>query len=132
MRFGSESRAELSRADAELAQVIAAARQGRQAVDCAPLARAPAARPASSRKPEPARRGERLSRDGRAVRLPATLTPARAAASSAAASADREPVVEIQRGGDVVGNHGVAIGLDADPSGIVILRYRLTHVASPE
>ena len=48
-----------------------------------------------------------------------------------AQSSERDPVVEIQRGGDIVWNNGLSMGVEADPTGIVILRYGLTHVAAP-
>jgi hypothetical protein len=39
--------------------------------------------------------------------------------------------LEIPRGGDVVWNSGLEMGVEADPDGIVILRYGLTHIAAP-
>ncbi|HEX3483366.1 MAG TPA: hypothetical protein VHT91_50490 [Kofleriaceae bacterium] len=47
-----------------------------------------------------------------------------------ASPAEEDPVVEIQRGGDIVWNDGAPTGVEADPDGIVILRFALNHVAA--
>jgi hypothetical protein len=117
------SRTELSSADAGLAQVLAAARQGNQSADCGAVI-------AGSRKegkPSAVWSGKLRSREGRR----ASTAAAAGAPRPAHAAAEPDPIVEIQRGGDIVWNNGLSMGLDADPDGIVILRYALTHVAAP-
>jgi hypothetical protein len=114
------SRGELSSADSELTQVLASARQGIQGADCGSPLRATAA-------------GSRIEHKAGKVRS-VTLQPrgGRPVPAGALKRAGREedPVVEIQRGGDIVWNNG-AMELGADAEGIVILRYGLTHVAAP-
>jgi hypothetical protein len=119
------SRRELSHADAELAQVIADARQGHESADCGePFQRAIT----GPRKKTSERRVTHLGGSGAPPVQPRRTRPKASSPSPPASEAD--PVVEIQRGGDVVWNHG-AMGVAADPDGIVVLRYRLTHVAAP-
>jgi hypothetical protein len=113
------SRNELSQADAELAQVIADARQGNESGDCGEQFHRAVTGP----------RKKSISSQGGGER---PATPARRQArpklpKAASKGVEEDPVIEIQRGGDVVWNDGVA----ADPDGIVVLRYRLTHVAAP-
>lgn len=93
------SRHELSRADAGLADVLEAARRGREAADCgAPFQAAVAG-----------------SRKGTARRPALHTNPDLG-----------KPVVEIQRGGYVEFG-GAQSGVEADPDGIVVLRYELRH-----
>lgn len=115
------SRNELSRADAGLADVLAAARQGREATDCgAPFQAAVA----GSHKENTERRGwnggQREARAALASQSGPGHTP----------SPDLgKPVVEIQRGGYVEFG-SVQSGVEADPDGIVVLRYELKHISA--
>jgi hypothetical protein len=106
------SRNELSRADAGLAEVLAAARRGREATDCgAPFQAAVA----GSRKRTTGRRGWNGG-------------PREARAAPPVPNPDLgKPVVEIQRGGYVEFG-GAQSGVEADPDGIVVLRYELRHI----
>jgi hypothetical protein len=108
------SRHELLRADAGLAEVLAAARRGRETTDCGAPFQAAVAGP---RKRATARRGWNGGpRDARAARQ--------------AAKPDLgKPVVEIQRGAYVEFG-GVLSGVEADPDGIVVLRYELQHISA--
>lgn len=96
---------ELSLADSRLAAAFTAARQAGQAADCGGPFRAALAGPSQAR-PAPGP----LRSDRSPPMPPATK---------------REPVVVIERGGDVVWNSGV----NGDTSGIAVLRYGFTHVA---
>lgn len=96
------SRHALSRADAGLAEVLAAARRGREARDCGASFQATVA---GSRK--------------RTTRRPALHTTPDLG----------KPVVEIQRGAYVEFG-GAQSGVAADPDGIVILRYELKHISA--
>lgn len=118
------SRSELSSSDSELAQVIATARQGNQSVDCGPSFRDKVSGP----RKDSSGAGARSGKSSRARRPAASTTGARR--SQRTELSEEDPIVEIQRGGDVVWNNGVPMGVDADPDGIVILRYGLTHVAA--
>lgn len=121
------SQSELSSSDAGLAQVIAAARQGSQSTDCGSPLRTAARGSRKERKPNGVWSGKLGARGKRPPpRGTASGTPRRMKAS-----AEQDPVVEIQRGGDVVWNSGLEMGVEADPDGIVILRYGLTHIAAP-
>ena len=115
------SRTELSGSDAGLAQVIAAARQGNRSADCGASFQAAVAGSGKQRAPKEAWSGNLAGRKGPQP------------SPQASGSAEPDPVVEIQRGGDIVWNDdGVSMGLEADPNGVVVLRYGLTHVpASP-
>jgi hypothetical protein len=106
------SRHELSRADAGLADVLAAARRGREATDCgAPFQAAVA----GSHKRTTGRRGWNGG-------------PREASAAPPATNPDLgKPVVEIQRGG-YVELGGSQSGVEADSDGIVVLRYELKHI----
>jgi hypothetical protein len=108
------SRHELSRADAGLADVLAAARRGRETTDCgAPFQAAVA----GSRKGTIRRRGWN---GGQREASAARPTP----------SSDLgKPVVEIQRGGYVEFG-GTQSGVEADPDGVVVLRYELQHISA--
>jgi hypothetical protein len=121
------SRIELSRSDAELTQVIASARQGSQSADCATSLRAPVAGPPGERKAKRVWSGSSQPR----ARRPAPPGAPSVARKRTSARPEDDPVVEIQRGGDIVWNNGTWMGVEADPEGIVILRYGLTHVAAP-
>lgn len=116
------SRVELSRADSELAEAIAAARRG--SADCGQPFHAAPLGPA--RAPGPARVWS--GKPGAAGRRPA---PDTTRGKPRAPAPEDDPVVEIQRGGDIVWNDGAPVGVDADPDGIVILRFALNHVAAP-
>jgi hypothetical protein len=114
------SRNELSRADAGLADVLAAARRGRETTDCgAPFE----ATVAGIRKGNTGYRGwNGGQREARAAQ------PVRHSGAEYAPSPDPgKPVVQIQRGGYVEFG-GVQSGVEADPDGIVILRYDLKHI----
>lgn len=108
------SRHELSLSDAGLADVLAAARRGREATDCgAPFQAAVA----GSRKGTTRRRGWNGG-------------PREARAAPPAPNPDLgKPVVEIQRGGYVEFG-GAQSGVETDPDGIVILRYELKHISA--
>lgn len=121
------SRLELSSADSGLAQVLAAARQGNQSADCGTPFRAAVAGLRKEGKPNAVWSGKLRAREGRR----GSTDAAPGAPKRATTGAEQDPVVEIQRGGDIVWNDGLSMGLDADPDGIVILRYGLTHVAAP-
>ena len=119
------SRTELSNSDSGLAQVLAAARHGSQSADCGPAFQTAVVGSGQQHKPKEARSGN--------------LSGHRSSASSPTATASRTltardvepvPVVEIQRGGDIVWNDGVSMGLEADPDGVVVLRYGLIHVTA--
>jgi hypothetical protein len=115
------SRNELSRADAGLADVIATARQGRETADCgAPFQ----AGVAGSRKENT---GRRSWNGGQREARAAPLAPH--TGEGHAPNPDLgKPVVEIQRGGYVEFG-GVQLGVEADPDGIVVLRYELKHIS---
>jgi hypothetical protein len=118
------SRGELSSADSELTQVIASARQGIQSADCGSPLRTTAAGSRIEHKASRVWSGTSQPRGGRQASPSVPFgTPKRT-------GREEDPVVEIQRGGDIVWNNG-AMELGADPEGIVILRYGLTHVAAP-
>jgi hypothetical protein len=108
------SRHELSRADAGLADVLAAARRGREATDCSAPFQAAVA---GSRKGTAGRRGWNGG-------------PREASSAPPAPNPDLDkPVVEIQRGGYVEFG-GAQSGVEADPDGIVVLRYELKHISA--
>jgi hypothetical protein len=120
------SRVELSSSDSGLAQVLTAARQGNQSADCGTSFRATVAGSRKENEPNAVWSGKLRSRESRHLATDtASRTPKRTKVS-----AEQDPVVEIQRGGDIVWNNGMPMGLEADPDGIVILRYGLTHVAA--
>ena len=113
---------ELSRADAGLADVLAAARRGRETTDCgAPFESAVA----GSRKGHTRHRGwnggQRKARAAQPVR----------GAESAPSPDPGRPVVQVQRGAYVEFG-SVQSGIEADPDGIVILRYELKHIPAGE
>ena len=108
------SRHELSLADAGLADVLAAARRGREATDCGAPFQAAVAGP---RKGATRRRGWNGG-------------PREAGAAPPTPNPDLgKPVVEIQRGGYVEFG-GAQSGVEADPDGIVVLRYELKHISA--
>ena len=118
------SRKELSRADINLADVLAAARRGRETTDCgAPFQAAIAG----------SRKGDTAHRDwnGGQHEARAALPVPDSGAGNASNPNLGKPVVQIQRGGYVEFG-GVSSGVEADPDGIVILRYELKHVAVGE
>jgi hypothetical protein len=117
------SRKELSRADTGLADVLAAARRGRETTDCgAPFQVAIA----GSRKGDTELRGwNGGQREARAA-LPVPVSGAGYAPNPNLS----KPVVKIQRGGYVEFG-GVSSGVEADPDGIVVLRYELKHMSVP-
>ena len=113
------SRSELSHADAGLADVIAAARVGRETADCGTAFRGALAGQ---------RKANTVPRDwngGQGV--------ARASQRGPHGERKRDPnlagkpVVEIERGGKVMFG-GVQSGVEADSDGLVVLRYVLKHV----
>lgn len=114
------SRNELSRADAGLADVLAAARRGRETTECGAPFEAAVAR---SRKGDTRRRG---SNEGQRKARPALLVPHSGAEYAPDPDPDK-PVVQIQRGAYVEFG-GVQSGVEADPDGIAILRYELKHI----
>jgi hypothetical protein len=117
------SRVELPRNATELAQAIAGARHGNKDADC----RAPQPRTDPRSRPR-AKLGRRANAAPRTPPL-TMLLPRAGAAKTPPEEAD--PVVVIQRGGDIVWNPGIGVGLQPDPDGVVVLRYGLTHVAAP-
>src|SRR5262249_25706664 len=122
------SRAELSYADSGLADVIAAARQGRETVDCGAPLRSAVAGPSTS--PQPRRNGSRGARGSADSTPPTGAGHARPPVRPAPPQPDR-PVVEIERGGEIAFHEGTQPGVGADLDGIVILRYELKHVPAP-
>jgi len=120
------SRADLSSSDSELAQVLDSARTGSQAADCGSPFRVAVSGARSESKTNRAWSGNSPLRGKR----PASPGAAPGRTRQPALPHEEDPVVEIQRGGDIVWNNG-ALGVEADPAGIVILRYGLTHVAAP-
>lgn len=121
------SRTELSTSDTGLAQVIAAARQGSRSADCGTSFQTAVA--GSGKQPRPKAAWSSQSRGHiRPSAAPATAT---GAPTQASGSAEPDPVVEIQRGGDIVWNEGMPMGVEADPDGVVVLRYGLTHESAP-
>jgi hypothetical protein len=118
------SRNELSRADAGLADVLAAARRGRETTDCgAPFQAAVA----GSRKGDTGRPGRNGGQRDAWAALPAPNSRAEYAPDPDLG----KPVVQIQRG-VYVEFGGVQSGVEADPDGIVILRYELKHISAGE
>jgi hypothetical protein len=114
------SRNELSRADASLADVLAAASRGREITECdAPF--------------EPAVTGSRKADTRRQVwnggprKARATMPTPYSGAGYAPSRDPGKPVVQIQRG-VYVEFGGVQSGVEADPDGIIILRYELQHI----
>ncbi|HET7499649.1 MAG TPA: hypothetical protein VFK02_01555 [Kofleriaceae bacterium] len=104
------SQSELSTADTELAQLIVSARRGHERSDCTqPLA---------------------VHKDGRPSQQAPRKVPAPGPRQAPPKRHEAEPVVEIQRGGDIVWKHGT-LGVEADPDGIVVLRYGLNHLEAP-
>lgn len=120
------SRVELSDSNSELAPVIASARQGGQSADCGSPFRAAVA---GSRNEHKANRVWSGNPQFRGNRQASSSAPT-GTSKRTKAPPEEDPVVEIQRGGDIVWNNG-AMGVEADPDGIVILRYGLSHVAAP-
>jgi hypothetical protein len=118
------SRNELSRADAGLADVLAAARRGRETTDCG--ARFESA-VTGSRKGNTGHRGW----NGGSRKSRAAQPVPHSGAESAPSPDPGRPVVQIQRGGYVEFG-GVQSGVEADPDGIVILRYELKHLSASE
>jgi hypothetical protein len=116
------SRSELSHADAGLADVLAAARRGRETAECgAPFQGAIA----GSRKGNTGHRGW----NGGGQREARAGQPALHRGEGHAPNPDLgKPVVEVQRGG-YVRFGGVQSGIEADPDGIVVLRYELKHIS---
>lgn len=126
------SRAELARADAGLAGVIAAARQGRETVDCGAQLSSAMAGPYKGNKPHRGWKGgwnggRRGSADSKP---PPAAGRARPPVRAANPEVDR-PVVEIERGGDISLDGGTQSGVAADLDGIVVLRYELEHDPAP-
>jgi hypothetical protein len=117
------SRIELSRADSALAQVIAAARQGNQSSDCGTPFRAAITGSHGQTKPPKAWSGKprAASPPGRS-RKAKPMDP----------QTEDDPVIEIQRGGDIIWNNSIPPGVEADPNGIVVLRFNLNHVAAQQ
>lgn len=116
------SRKELSRADTGLADVLAAARRGRQTTDCGASFQAAIA---GSRK------GDTEHRDWNGGQREARALPVPASRAGYASKLNLgKPVVQIQRGGYVEFG-GISSGVEADPDGIVVLRYELKHMSVP-
>lgn len=122
------SRAELAYTDSGLADVIAAARQGRETADCEGPLRGATAGLYNSNKPRRSwSRGRRGSVDSKPLPAAGRAKPP---ARSANTGADR-PVVEIERGGDIISKEEAQSGVEPDLDGIVILRYELQHDPAP-
>jgi hypothetical protein len=118
------SRNELSRADAGLGDVLAAARRGRETADCgAPFE----ATVAGSRKVD----AERRDWNGGQREASAALPAPHSGAESVPSPDPGKPVVQIQRGGYVEFG-GVRSGVETDSDGIVILRYEFKHIPAGE
>jgi predicted Ser/Thr protein kinase len=116
------SRNELSLADAGLAGVLAAARRGREATDCGAPFQAAVAR---SHKGNTGQRGWNGG-----PREASAVPPALRGGKEHVPNPDLDkPVVEIQRGGYVEFG-GAQSGVEADPDGIVVLRYELKHASA--
>jgi hypothetical protein len=116
------SRKELSRADTGLADVLAAARRGRETTDCGASFQAAIA---GSRKGDTERRGWNGGQ-----REPRAALPVPDSGAGYAPNPNLgKPVVRIQRGGYVEFG-GVSSGVEADPDGIVILHYELNHLSA--
>jgi len=111
------SRDELSRADARLADALAAARHGRETTDCGAPFQAAVSRPGNGNTGGRAWNGrqQKARADGPGASLvgPPDLG---------------KPVVEIQRGAYVECG-AVQSGVSSDPDGVVVLRYDLKHVS---
>jgi len=107
------SRTELSQADSVLANAIGAARPGTQSAECGPPLKAALIG---------ANKRNKVAKVWRGLQgAPAhTLT----------SNDEPEPLVEIHRGGEIVWNGGLQIGVAADSDGIVIQRYSLIHRAT--
>jgi hypothetical protein len=116
------SRNELSHADAGLADVLAAARRGRETTDCGAPFQAAVAGP---RKGDTGRRGWNGGQRETRAALPVPYSGAGYAPSPDLG----KPVVQIQRGGYVEFG-GVQSGIEADLDGIVVLRYELKHISA--
>ena len=98
---------EISSTDTGLASAIATARRGREHADCSSIQgalRQPSKGASSIRAEKP-----RLGPTGAA----------------------RKPVVEIERGADIVWNDGASVGIAADSDGVAVLRYELQHIPAP-
>jgi len=116
------SRNELSRADAGLADVLAAARRGRETTDCgAPFQAAVAGSRTGNTRSRGWNGGQREAR--------AALSTSHSSAGHAPNPDLGKPVVKIERGGYVEFG-GVQSGVEADPDGIVVLRYELKHMST--
>ena len=121
------SRVELSDADAELANVIAIARQGKETVDCGAPLHSAMAGPSKGGKLRPDRSGGgRGSADPKPRPAAGPKPPARPANTGGG-----RPPVDIERGGDIVSKEGAQPGVEADLEGIVVLRYELQHAPAP-
>lgn len=114
------SQAELSHADAGLADVIDAARRGHDAIDCGAPLHAPVAAP--TRKSSL----DRKSGSNKSRSPTSSPEPERPTAHPADPDAGKPPV-GIERGGQIVLADPAQPGDAADPDGIVILRYELKH-----
>ena len=122
------SRAELSYSDSGLADVIAAARQGKDTVDCGAPLRSAMAGPSKTYKPRRGwSRGTRGSTDSTPPPAAGRVKPPGRAANT---QPDR-PNVEIERGGALVLQEGAQPGVENDLDEIVILRYELNHEPAP-
>jgi hypothetical protein len=120
------SQAELAHADSGLADVIDAARRGRNTVDCGAPLRTTVATPTRKPNLSPSSGGGKLS----SAAPPPVLTPAPPPARPATPGTEK-PVVDIERDGKIVLADGPEPGVAADPDGIVILRYELEHEPAP-
>jgi hypothetical protein len=116
------SRNELSRADGGLADVLAAARRGRVTTECGASFQAAVAG---------SRRGNTGSRGWNGGLREAMAAPSTSHSKEEHAPNPElgKPVVKIERGGYVEFG-GVQSGVEADPDGIVVLRYELKHVSA--
>jgi hypothetical protein len=107
------SRTELSQADSVLASVIAAAGHGSRDAECGATLEAAIVGPRIQSK---------LAQHWGGRRTGLVQEPGK--------NPEPEPLVEIHRGGNLVWDGGLQVGVAADPDGIVIQRFSLIHKAA--
>jgi hypothetical protein len=110
------SREDLSHADAQLASVISAARRGREISDCGTTFQGTLGGPHQTTTVR------RVWSGGHRGAGPSAITHMQSPDAG-------KPMVEIERGGRVVFG-GAQPGIEADPDGIVVLRYELKHISA--
>jgi len=118
------SHVELSSADPRLAAAITAARQAGKAADCGERFQAKLVGPKGKHEARPRGGGDRPSAGLGSPAGPDRNDPMPRGAPSEVG----KPRVVLERGADIVWNGG--FGVNGDETGIAILRYGLTHVAT--